>query len=94
MAATAAEPSGLSLPSFQGRQNLRDEVQQALRAAVVSGKMRPGVVYSAPALAGEFGVSATPVREAMLDLARGAWSSRCATRASGSPSPPSTIWTR
>ncbi|MEU0831186.1 GntR family transcriptional regulator [Streptomyces sp. NPDC005969] len=28
------------------------------------------VIYSAPALAAEFGVSATPVREAMLDLAR------------------------
>jgi DNA-binding GntR family transcriptional regulator len=67
---TSAQTSGLSLPSFQGRQNLRDEVQQALRAAVVAGKMRPGVVYSAPALAVEFGVSATPVREAMLDLAR------------------------
>lgn len=32
--------------------------------------MRPGVVYSAPALAARFGVSATPVREAMLDLAK------------------------
>src|SRR6185436_16096063 len=29
----------------------------------------PGVLYSAPALAEKFGVSATPVREAMLDLA-------------------------
>src|SRR5262245_11773225 len=32
--------------------------------------MRPGVVYSAPVLAARFGVSATPVREAMLDLAK------------------------
>ena len=32
--------------------------------------MEPGVVYSAPSLAGRFGVSATPVREAMLDLVR------------------------
>jgi DNA-binding GntR family transcriptional regulator len=30
--------------------------------------MIPGIVYSAPALAQEFGVSATPVREAMVDL--------------------------
>lgn len=30
--------------------------------------MTPGIVYSAPALAQEFGVSATPVREAMVDL--------------------------
>jgi len=36
----------------------------------VTGQMRPGVVYSAPVLAARFGVSATPVREAMLDLAK------------------------
>jgi DNA-binding GntR family transcriptional regulator len=30
----------------------------------------PGEVHSAPALAARFGVSATPVREAMLDLVR------------------------
>ncbi|RCK68851.1 GntR family transcriptional regulator [Desertihabitans brevis] len=32
--------------------------------------MRPGVVYSAPTLGSMFDVSATPVREAMLDLVR------------------------
>ncbi|MET9018569.1 GntR family transcriptional regulator [Actinopolymorpha sp. NPDC004070] len=58
------------LPSLRGFRSLRDEVSAALRAALVSGQMRPGVVYSAPALAARFGVSATPVREAMLDLAR------------------------
>ncbi|MTE22305.1 FCD domain-containing protein [Streptomyces sp. TRM43335] len=50
--------------------HLRDQVADALRAALVAGELRPGVVYSAPALAAEYGVSATPVREAMLDLAR------------------------
>jgi DNA-binding GntR family transcriptional regulator len=45
-------------------------VANVLRAAVVAGHMRPGVVYSVPALAERFGVSATPVREAMLDLAK------------------------
>lgn len=52
------------------RPSLRAEVVGALRAALVSGRMRPGVVYSVPMLAAEFGVSATPVREAMLDLAK------------------------
>jgi DNA-binding GntR family transcriptional regulator len=51
------------------RRNLREEITQTLRAAVISGELRPGVVYSAPSLAAQFGVSATPVREAMLDLA-------------------------
>lgn len=52
------------------KESLRDRVLQALRSAIVSGEMEPGVVYSAPHLASRFGVSATPVREAMLDLAR------------------------
>jgi DNA-binding GntR family transcriptional regulator len=62
--------SRLDLPVMSERQSLREQVAQALRAALVTGEMRPGVVYSAPVLAAQFGVSATPVREAMLDLAK------------------------
>jgi DNA-binding GntR family transcriptional regulator len=61
--------SELSLPNLGPRRNLRQEIAQALRGALITGEMRPGVLYSAPALAEKFGVSATPVREAMLDLA-------------------------
>lgn len=50
--------------------SLRERVSRALRAAIVSGELDPGQVYSAPALGAKFGVSATPVREAMLDLVR------------------------
>lgn len=53
-----------------GRVSLRDQVSHALRAAIISGELEPGEVYSAPALGAKFGVSATPVREAMLDLVR------------------------
>lgn len=60
---------GLTLPALGTRRNLREEITHTLRAAVISGELRPGVVYSAPSLATQFGVSATPVREAMLDLA-------------------------
>lgn len=49
---------------------LRERVSRALRAAIVSGELEPGEIYSAPALSAKFGVSATPVREAMLDLVR------------------------
>jgi DNA-binding GntR family transcriptional regulator len=59
-----------SLPSLRERRNLREELVETLRGAVISGELRPGVVYSAPSLAEQFGVSATPVREAMLDLVR------------------------
>lgn len=48
--------------------SLRDRVEQALSAAIASGEMPPGQVYSAPALSQLFNVSATPVREAMLNL--------------------------
>jgi DNA-binding GntR family transcriptional regulator len=53
-----------------GKTSLREQVTHALRAAIISGELEPGAVYSAPALGARFGVSATPVREAMLDLVR------------------------
>jgi len=52
------------------RQSLREQVANVLRAAIVAGQMRPGVLYSVPTLAERFAVSVTPVREAMLDLAK------------------------
>ena len=67
-AATASLEAALALPSFSDQVNLRQQVREALRALLVTGQMRPGHLYSAPKLAAEFGVSATPVREAMLDL--------------------------
>ena len=48
---------------------MRGQILDALRAALVGGELRPGEVYSAPALGERFGVSATPVREAMQQLA-------------------------
>ncbi|CAM5492591.1 GntR family transcriptional regulator OS=Streptomyces fumanus OX=67302 GN=GCM10018772_57010 PE=4 SV=1 [Streptomyces fumanus] len=52
------------------RSSVRGQVLAALRAALVAGELRPGEVYSAPALGERFGVSATPVREAMQQLAQ------------------------
>ncbi|QES44529.1 GntR family transcriptional regulator [Streptomyces venezuelae] len=51
------------------RSSVRGQILAALRAALVGGELAPGEVYSAPALADRFGVSATPVREAMQQLA-------------------------
>ncbi|MFD0309080.1 GntR family transcriptional regulator [Streptomyces sp. NPDC127119] len=60
-----------ALPSLGGRKpSYRERVADALRAALIAGELRPGEVHSAPALAARFGVSATPVREALLDLAK------------------------
>ncbi|MER5948676.1 GntR family transcriptional regulator [Streptomyces sp. NPDC001904] len=52
------------------RTSVRGQVLDALRAALLSGELVPGEVYSAPVLGERFGVSATPVREAMQLLAR------------------------
>lgn len=69
-AKTAGRP-GPTLPLLGGpRPSYRESVANALRAALIAGELRPGEVYSAPSLAARFGVSATPVREAMLDLVK------------------------
>ncbi|MGA5412533.1 GntR family transcriptional regulator [Streptomyces pseudogriseolus] len=52
------------------RSSVRGQVLAALRTALVTGDLRPGEVYSGPVLAERFGVSATPVREAMQQLAQ------------------------
>ncbi|MER7464188.1 GntR family transcriptional regulator [Streptomyces sp. NPDC097981] len=51
------------------RHSVRAQVLDALRAALVDGELVPGEIYSGPALGERFGVSATPVREAMQQLA-------------------------
>ena len=48
--------------------SLRARVEQALSAAIITGELSPGTLLTVPTLAAEFRVSATPVREAMLDL--------------------------
>ncbi|MGW6708640.1 GntR family transcriptional regulator [Streptomyces sp. NPDC054956] len=51
------------------RHSVRGQILDALRAALVEGDLVPGEIYSGPALGERFGVSATPVREAMAQLA-------------------------
>src|ERR1044072_5911111 len=51
------------------RTSARAQVRRILRAQVASGELQPGEIYSAVVLAKRLDVSATPVREAMLDLA-------------------------
>ncbi|MBB2958769.1 GntR family transcriptional regulator [Pseudoclavibacter helvolus] len=57
-------------PGAGRRDSVRQRVAAELRAALIGGDLAPGQVYSAPALAARFDSSATPVREAMLELAR------------------------
>ncbi|MEO3796204.1 GntR family transcriptional regulator [Nonomuraea sp. B10E15] len=63
---TRSEPLFESLP----RRNLRDEAAAQLRGQIIAGSLTPGVIYSMSAIAAQLGVSATPVREAVLELAK------------------------
>lgn len=50
--------------------SLRERAEIAIRGGIITGEIPPGEIFSAPVLAKQLGVSATPVREAMLDLVR------------------------
>ncbi|MBZ4317796.1 GntR family transcriptional regulator [Streptomyces huiliensis] len=64
----AGAPSAGLARRMPTRYSVRGQVLDALRKALVGGDLIPGEVYSGPALAERFGVSATPVREAMQQL--------------------------
>ncbi|KAD3455950.1 FCD domain-containing protein [Arthrobacter yangruifuii] len=51
------------------RGTLKDEALGVVRSALLSGEMKPGQIYSANSLATQLGVSNSPVREAMMELA-------------------------
>ncbi len=58
----------LAAASLARSESLRDGALRILRNAIVSGEIRSGELYSATALARQLGISASPVREAMLTL--------------------------
>ena len=49
--------------------SLREVMAERMRFGLLRGEFAPEVVYTAPSLAVRYGVSVTPVREAILDLA-------------------------
>ncbi|WP_343601056.1 GntR family transcriptional regulator [Mycobacterium sp.] len=66
MSAPGAAPRRGRLPLR--RAQLSDEVAGHLRAAIMSGALRPGTFIRLDETAASLGVSATPVREALLTL--------------------------
>lgn len=53
-----------------GGSNLREQILERVRSGIISGRSEPGTIFSVPSLAADLGVSTTPVREALLELAR------------------------
>ena len=49
--------------------SLREQAVRSLRGSILGGELEAGKVYSTQSLSERLGVSATPVREALLDLA-------------------------
>ena len=58
----------LSIQKVEQGLTLRDRIAESLAAAINTGELAPGTLVTVPTLAVRFEVSATPVREAMLDL--------------------------
>ena len=52
-----------------GEENLRERVERRLRLDILAGTIEPGTVFSVPSLSRALGMSTTPVREALLQLA-------------------------
>ncbi|AKZ57038.1 Transcriptional regulator [Streptomyces ambofaciens ATCC 23877] len=50
------------------RSTLRQQIADALRDEVLAGRLRPGQEFTVKEIADQYGVSATPVREALVDL--------------------------
>ncbi|MFE7750980.1 GntR family transcriptional regulator [Streptomyces sp. NPDC057428] len=50
------------------RSTLRQQIADALRDEVLAGRMQPRVEFTVKQIAEQYGVSATPVREALFDL--------------------------
>ncbi|MGW0790224.1 GntR family transcriptional regulator [Streptomyces sp. NPDC002911] len=50
------------------RSTLRQQIADALRDEVLAGRLRPRVEFTVKQIAEQYGVSATPVREALFDL--------------------------
>lgn len=50
------------------RNTLRQQIADALRDEVLAGRMQPGQEFTVKEIAEQYGVSATPVREALVDL--------------------------
>ncbi|MFE2017659.1 GntR family transcriptional regulator [Streptomyces sp. NPDC059499] len=51
------------------RSTLRQQITDALRDEVLAGRLQPGLEFTVKQIAEQYGVSATPVREALFDLA-------------------------
>lgn len=60
--------SEASLQEIKADPSITDRVRDSIREAIIDGRLAPGSLHSVQTLASSFGVSRTPVREALIDL--------------------------
>ncbi|MEU5089157.1 GntR family transcriptional regulator [Streptomyces sp. NPDC021356] len=60
--------AGISGTGAVTRNTLRQQIADALRDEVLAGRLQPGQEFTVKEIAEQYGVSATPVREALVDL--------------------------
>lgn len=60
--------SEASLQEIKADPSITDRVRDSIREAIIDGRLAPGSLHSVQSLASSFGVSRTPVREALIDL--------------------------
>lgn len=59
---------GTGSSSAVTRNTLRQQIADALRDEILAGRLQPGQEFTVKQIAEQYGVSATPVREALVDL--------------------------
>ncbi|MEO3751516.1 GntR family transcriptional regulator [Streptomyces sp. B6B3] len=62
------EPALCRLTAVIQRSTLREQLADALREEILAGRLAPGGEFTVREIAEQYGVSATPVREALVDL--------------------------
>ena len=58
----------VALEEIKAERSITDRVRDSIMQAIIEGRLAPGSLHSVQSLATAFGVSRTPVREALIDL--------------------------
>lgn len=69
MPSSIKTPTSSTMARIQLPTTLREAVVSQLREAIVAGELKPGALLKDSELAAQLGLSATPVREALMQLA-------------------------
>ncbi len=64
----SADSPSVGLEEIGAQRSITDRARDSILQAIIEGRLAPGSLHSVQSLATAFGVSRTPVREALIDL--------------------------